>query len=148
MKNIDNEKYSKMKEPKIEGGFTFEFEKDFDKNEVENLLNLKCKSFALKKDTKINPLTKQKAPSFIRFALKDKESVDCGEYLTYIVDYLYNFKGKILALYEKYDGRLVIYMDIFLTSLKHPYIQLNNETIKKMGELNAMLDTSIDFYEY
>lgn len=65
-----------------------------------------------------------------------------------IVDYLYGFKTEINSLCEKYDGKLNIYQNIYLTSLKHPYIQLDRETIKKMGELNIMLDTSIDFLEY
>lgn len=148
MSYIDNEKYKKMKSPKIDGGFSFQFEKDFDKDEIEKLLDLKCKSFALKKDTKINPITNEKAPGFIRFAFKEQENADCGSFVKVIVDYLYGFKAEINSLCEKYDGKLNIYQNIYLTSLKHPYIQLDRETIKKMGELNIMLDTSIDFLEY
>ena len=62
MKSIDNAKYVNMKNPKLVGGFTFNLNKDFDKDEVEKVVNLKCKSFLLTKDAKINPITKKEHP--------------------------------------------------------------------------------------
>ncbi len=143
---IDESFYKKLSNPKIKTIVTFYFNKEFNKEEVENTINLKSLYFKQLKDTKI--INNKKLPGYIGFLWQEIDGRIFDENLSSLVNFLYNFKDQINNLLKKYNGEIAIHFNLFLTSFKSASLNLNAEMIKKMAELNINFDSSVDFFDY
>lgn len=145
MKTIDKQDFDKMPLPSVSARFTFYFDDNFDKTEIENLIGLKAKFCKLTKDAFVNPETKQKAKGFISFCSNEKDILDVNEILDPMIDYMFSKQSEIKTIQQKWNGELKVFADILLKSFKTPILRLSNENITKLEKLGASFEPIIMF---